>query len=148
MYNLVLTYIPDSLGYSGIKRSIAVEFDTYEGRDSCADPSSNHISIHTRGELGNSSHHRHSLGCTSNIPSLGGEGVIYARIVYRPSRQIEVFLCVAGEGASACRDEDFISVLDVRDVDVNFTEGYVGFTAATGGLHQEHRILDFRLYSL
>lgn len=30
--------------------------------DDCGDPSGNHVSIHTRGQEPNSSHHLHSLG--------------------------------------------------------------------------------------
>ncbi len=58
------------LGYDGIKKSIAVEFDTYFYPES-TDPYENHISIHARGWRDpNSSNHTYSLGHTSSVTSL------------------------------------------------------------------------------
>lgn len=48
--------------------------------DDCGDPSANHVSIQTRGEEANSSHHQHSLGTVSPSIILN-DGVQHAAFI-------------------------------------------------------------------
>ncbi|TPX65907.1 hypothetical protein CcCBS67573_g07983 [Chytriomyces confervae] len=131
------------LGYAGISSSVAVEFDTYASRDTCADPDGNHVSVQTCGRgKPNSGHHRYSVGCSSQVPELGVGKMLWVRVAVDLSnakRGLEVFM---KEGV----DEEYAFVVhgnvDVRDVVLvdEQRELYVGFTAATGGLSQVHEI--------
>ena len=55
----------EGIGYSGISHSVAVEFDTWVNK--AYDPNGNHISIKTLGERPNTSDHRASVACNSDI---------------------------------------------------------------------------------
>ncbi|KAI8089784.1 uncharacterized protein BX664DRAFT_333873 [Halteromyces radiatus] len=125
------------LGYGGIKNSLAIEFDTYDSSDRCADPSSNHISIQGRLHNNNSAHHDHSLKHTSAIPAMNSGEWIYCRIRYLTSaRTMEVAL---KEPSSS----NYITVLTLDDLDLRKYMNerqtcWIGFTASTGGLFQNH----------
>lgn len=54
------------LGYGGIPQSIAVEIDCYQNQDLANDPNACHISVQTRWEKENSSHHDYSLACCTD----------------------------------------------------------------------------------
>ncbi|KAJ3377671.1 hypothetical protein HDU84_008322 [Entophlyctis sp. JEL0112] len=76
------------LGYEGIPKSIAVEFDTYQSADR-ADPSTNHI----RGHEPNSAHHRYAIGTNSNIPILTSGSPFYCRIIIDPpGKMLQILL--------------------------------------------------------
>ncbi|KAI8987378.1 hypothetical protein BDF20DRAFT_910008 [Mycotypha africana] len=128
------------LGYGGIQYSLAIEFDTYQSSDRCADPSGNHISIHARNPpLGNSAHHDYSLGHTSRIPSLQNGSWMKALVRLIVNGTIEV-------GLAENSDDKFIQVLKVTghnflDYLLPKEKAWVGFSASTGGLSQAHDII-------
>ncbi|KAL6068640.1 Peptide-N(4)-(N-acetyl-beta-glucosaminyl)asparagine amidase [Balamuthia mandrillaris] len=129
------------LGYGGIPRSIAVEFDTYQTWDRCEDPDSNHISVQTRGKESNSAHHQYSLGCTADIPILADGRTHHCTIVYSQQKQ-EIFVYLDDDerprlAVSRVKLEEIFSSNSSSASAVNV---WIGFTAATGGLCQSHLI--------
>ncbi|GAN08795.1 peptide-N(4)-(N-acetyl-beta-glucosaminyl) asparagine amidase [Mucor ambiguus] len=127
------------LGYGGVRHSLAVEFDTYQSSDRCADPSANHISIHGRKPPhSNSAHQDYSLGHTSRIPPLQCGKWIKSKIRLLSNGIIEIGLAEVG-------DKEYIQVLKVSNQ--NFMDylmpkesAWVGFTASTGGLAENHDV--------
>ncbi|KAI8992201.1 hypothetical protein BDB01DRAFT_419794 [Pilobolus umbonatus] len=114
----------------------------FSSEDTCNDPSDNHISVQGRlSPLGNSSHHYDSLGCTSDIPTLQSGEWIRVNIRLLPDT-IEIGL---GE-------DDYISVLKIDHIPVlNYLgkeRAWIGFTASTGGLSQNHDIQWIHLINL
>lgn len=107
--------------------------------DRCADPSSNHISVHARPPpLANSAHHNHSLGHTSRIPLLTNGKWMKSKIRLLSSGNIEI-------GLGEAYDQDYIQVLKVQNQ--NFKKylngskkAWIGFTASTGGISENHDV--------
>lgn len=143
-----------------VLNSLAVEFDTYQrymimfvclfvyfttfiydyySSDRCADPSSNHISIHGRKPpLSNSAHQDYSLGHTSSIPRLQCGKWLKSKIRLLSNGIIEIGLAEAG-------DKEYIQVLKITNQ--NFMDylmpkekAWIGFTASTGGLAENHDV--------
>ncbi|KAH8554245.1 hypothetical protein BGW37DRAFT_483980 [Umbelopsis sp. PMI_123] len=134
------------LGYGGLRKSIAVEFDTYDSSDRCADPSGNHISVHGRlPPHSNSAHHMHSHGHTSNIPPMNSGTWLYARIHLLIKRQA-IIVSFSDEGNEQSGEgSKFETVLSIKNIDIREylggdIEAWVGFTASTGGLSQSHQV--------
>lgn len=130
------------LGYGGISNCLAVEFDTYQSSDRCADPSGNHISVHARRPPSrNSAHHNFSLGHTSRIPPLHCGKWLKAKIRLLTKGTIEV-------GLGEIDDNEYIPILKVENQCFKTYMGsssknpvaWIGFTASTGGLSQNHDV--------
>ncbi|EGG16702.1 hypothetical protein DFA_07680 [Cavenderia fasciculata] len=130
----------DGLGYDGIENSMAVEFDMYESKGSCADPNGNHISVHCNGDNKNTSHHRCSLACSAPFGdrSINDGSVHQASIVYSAEKKT----------LSVWYDNYYI----ISDVSINLSnkldlidgkKAWIGMTASTGGINQSHNILEF-----
>ncbi len=115
----------------GIPSSVAIEFDDFSNTN-FNDPSSNHLSVQTRGALPNSSDHQFSLGSTSAIAPIAG--VHTARVVYLPG----------SPGTLNVYFDDLVTpVLSVAIdlvAEVSGTSAYLGFTASTGGEAEAHRV--------
>ncbi|KAJ3043099.1 peptide-N4-(N-acetyl-beta- glucosaminyl)asparagine amidase [Rhizophlyctis rosea] len=141
------------LGYEGIEKCLAVEFDCYESGN-MGDPNDNHISVQTRGEEPNSAHHRHSLGATSKIPHLANGKIYFCRIaVDATQRSIRVFLTDAHDvNDGSLKGLHYERVLEVKNVDVaqriGVDEAWIGFTAATGGFFQCHRVFGVKVWDV
>ncbi|KAI9351735.1 hypothetical protein DFJ73DRAFT_366124 [Zopfochytrium polystomum] len=133
------------IGYAGIRSSLALEFDTYEGRDTCADPNDNHISLQTRKDLPNSSHHRHSIACSNKIPPLTG-GTISVRFCYdHGQKNVQIWMA---EDVTD-KDDDFGLILDTfldLPATISKPEAHMGFTASTGGISQRHSLIRFAIH--
>ncbi len=119
------------LGYAGIQKSIAIEFDTYS--DSCPanqDPSGDHIGIQLNGSAVHSS--PYTLGTQQLAQDLAMERIYTATIHYEKNRlSIE------------------LDNQPVMSVSVNIAEkigsdtAWVGFTAGTGSNRENHDILNW-----
>eukprot|EP01130_Rhizamoeba_saxonica_P003358 TRINITY_DN1422_c0_g1_i4.p1 TRINITY_DN1422_c0_g1~~TRINITY_DN1422_c0_g1_i4.p1 ORF type:complete len:850 (+),score=133.76 TRINITY_DN1422_c0_g1_i4:302-2551(+) len=120
-------------GYGGIPNSFAIEFDTYLNFQTTEDPNDNHISLHSRGRLPNSAHHKYSLACSSFDLKNFADGNTHSALIKYEQGNLLVYL-----------DDRQNTVIDL---DINIceligsTSAWVGFTAATGGLNQNHQIL-------
>jgi hypothetical protein len=129
------------VGYGGIPNSIAVEFDTWPNGDQ-GDPSTAHVSVHTRGTLANSPNETASIARTTAIPNLLDGRIHTSVVLYTPA-----------DGGFLQVVLDSRLVLTVR-VDLstllNLDEGraYVGWTAGTGASWENHDITFFSFYSL
>lgn len=126
-----------SMGYAGIRNSLAIEFDVYQNVQEQAafqDPNGNHISIQTNldpdarfGETGVEIYH--SLAHTTdqthpNLPSLITQGNQrhVARLVYTPG-ELAVYLNGELILSEALELSDYVSTEDGK--------AYVGFAAST-----------------
>ncbi|KAJ3377818.1 hypothetical protein HDU84_008182 [Entophlyctis sp. JEL0112] len=129
------------LGYAGIARSVAVEFDMYASVDSCADPDGNHVSVQTRGRDENSAHHAWSRGCTSDVMDMSKGDEVRVVIVFdKKVGGVDVFM---GDDSGDGR-EQFVLHADVNLHDAVFDGSggvWIGMTAATGGLCQSHKVI-------
>ena len=129
-----------SLGYAGIRNSLAVEFDVYQSEGDTeffGDPNGNHISVQTNTTPGNrygetGAEIYHSLGHTTNethpdLPELvsSGNEQHSARIVYSPG--------TPGTLAIYIDNTPVLSVEMVLSDYINTEDGkaYIGFTAST-----------------
>lgn len=126
------------IGYSGLPRSVAVEFDTFENTYYCGfdDPNGNHVSVHASPDGGgpNSAHEAYSVGSTSALPDLA-DGQIHAAYVEYKDGTLRVFV------------DDLLTPRVTANVDLAARLGtpdgkaYVGFTAATASAWERHEIL-------
>lgn len=78
--------------HDGIPHSVAIEFDTYRNTE-YGDPNNGHVSVHTRGTLGNDPNEIYSLGRV-DFPALQDQMPHTAKIVYTPGTPgtLEIFL--------------------------------------------------------
>lgn len=122
----------------GITESLVIEFDTWYNPD-FEDPNSNHISVHTQGAAPNCAHEMFSLGSTTRIPDMRDGAVHTVRIRYYPGL-LEVFL-----------DDLVAPALTVQvklDDLLRLERAWVGFTAGTGSVWQNHDILRWKFVEL
>ncbi|HUR45351.1 MAG TPA: Ig-like domain-containing protein [Candidatus Saccharimonadales bacterium] len=121
------------LGYRSLTNSLAVEFDTYQNSET-ADLDGNHIGLHSRGLLPNSTDESASLARVT--PSIDmSDGAVHTVVIRYDGAKLRVYL------------DDLI--LPVLDYAVNLSSllsldngtAWVGFTSATGGEFENHDIL-------
>lgn len=133
------------MGYGDIPSSIAIELDTYRSQDRCDDPPVPHVSIHSRGTAGNEAHHRSSLWCTrpGALPELADGSTYTLKLEFSDgARKLRIWFTDSKDG------EGFEELTDgaVSLPDCLSGRRYVGWTASTGGLHQSHTILGFKIF--
>lgn len=133
------------LGYGGIPHSVAIEIDTYRTQDFCDDPPTPHISVHTVGASPNSAHHKHSLWCSppGSMPPFNDGQVYSIKLEISAIRSVSVWLTDSISSSRedwVCLTQDPIALPGLE----NFQ--YIGWTAATGGLHQSHELISFGIY--
>ena len=114
---------------------MAIEFDTYENYSAHEDPNGNHVSVHARPGGANSAHHRFSLACSSDLPVTLHDGKPHEVIIAYDMSESTLWVVLEGV-VILCSPIELVRLL-------GDTSAFLGFTAGTGGLTQEHRILDW-----
>ncbi len=135
-------YPGGEMGYGGIPRSLAVEFDMWNNGFSVnADPNHNHISIQTNGIGRNSSDHGYSRGQSTIIPEMGDGGVHTVSIEYMEKR-LAIYL-------DNCEQPVLEIAIDLAKV-LGLEDGYAwfGLTAGTASAWQNHDILSWHSSSI
>jgi hypothetical protein len=123
------------MGYEGITSSVGIEFDTYYNEDTEGDAGDSHIAIDLNGE-----------NVLDNAPLAYAEldegyfdddGPFYTWIDYNGS-ELEVRISTTRSRPDTATLSQTIDLSDYAG-----TEYYVGFTAATGGSSEEHRVAEW-----
>lgn len=131
-----------SIGYDGIPRSVAIEFDTWDdGFAFNGDPNGNHISINTRGKFPNSSDHGWSLAIARNVPTFGN-GTTHNVVVEYWAKTLTVFFDGCANPVLRTR-VDLDSLLGPGD-----GRAWLGFTGATQSAWETHDILSWKSTSV
>jgi len=125
----------NGVGYDGIAKSVVVEFDTWKS-DDCGDPSSNHVSIHTRGQEPNSSHHLHSIGCV-NPRAIMNDGVPHAGFIQYDAKEQTLAVWLDKEGLMIVK----VNLPEKIGGEGGDGRAWVGFVGSTGGVSQLHELL-------
>ncbi len=132
------------IGYDGIKRSLAVEFDTYHNTP-VNDPNGNHVGVQSMGRVANVSKHAPpaNLAFSSNVLPMKADGTTYFAYLEYVNKQLKVYL----------NDRpSFRSPIIVRDIDIDSLIGldsngraWVGITSATGRSMEQHEIVRWEI---
>jgi len=122
------------LGYEGIPRSIAIEFDTF----GFSPENDNHISVQTKGNQGNSIEDVDSLGIILAPFDLNDEQPHTVLIRYRPG---VLMVYLDGSGSPALIVSVDLQDINGDDILDGSGDAWVGFTGASGGVTQDHDIL-------
>jgi hypothetical protein len=132
------------IGYDGIKRSIAVEFDTYHN-PTVNDPNGNHIGVQSMGRLENTSRHTPpaNLAFTSDIPAMKADGTTYYAFVEYASKQLRVYFNdkPSFQRPVLVRDIDIDSLIELDDQG----RAWVGITSATGQSVEQHEVVRWEI---
>jgi hypothetical protein len=121
------------MAYSSLTNSLAIEFDTYQNPEA-TDLDANHIGIHSRGVLPNSTDESAALARVT--PSIDmSDGAVHTTVIRYSEGFLRVYL-----------DDLLVPVLkfalDLGSVlSLDNGTAWVGFTAATGGEFENHDIL-------
>ncbi len=125
------------IGYYGIARSLAVEFDTWQNAHWYFDPNGNHISVNSLGIADNRPEHNlASLGQTTMIPNLKDGQIHIAEISYVPG-SLSVFI------DDLTRPVLTVPVDLVGSLGLTGGNAWLGFTASTGGAFEQQEILNW-----
>jgi len=115
------------IGYNGIDNSLAIELDTFFNAGS--DPDSNHIGINLNGSL-------LSLSTSTPATDLDGGSSLYLWVDYKGgTNELDVFFNTTSTKPGSPVISENIALNQVFG-----PQAYVGFTAATGGLNNNHDI--------
>ncbi|MBI5380152.1 MAG: hypothetical protein HZA23_08405 [Nitrospirae bacterium] len=114
------------LGYGGITKSLAVEFDTWQNG---GDPNNNHIGVDTNGNL-------LSLATYSTPPDLNSGSSLYAWVDYNgATNMLDVYINTTSTKPGTPVISQVVDISPLVGGQV-----YVGFTAATGAAWNIHDI--------
>ena len=128
------------MGYLGLARSLAVEFDTWDNGPDGGDPDGNHVAVHSAGTDVNDPGPETRLGVTSLGEQRLADGAVHqARVTYDPVGTLSVFV-----------DDMTVPQLSVPVdletlLDLEGGNAWVGFTAATGAGFENHDLLTWQM---
>ncbi len=139
------------MGYAGITNSLAVEFDMWNNGDTGGenDPDSSHVAVQTRGSAPNSHMLDGNVALASTAVQLDDGEVHTVRIDYIPGN-LRVFVDdLQTPVLSAPVDLSSLAASEGNPTGDNILDdggqAYIGFTAGTGSVLQNHDILYFVL---
>ncbi|HEX2958604.1 MAG TPA: hypothetical protein VHO70_17340 [Chitinispirillaceae bacterium] len=120
------------LGFDGIDRSVAIEFDTYKNSDR-GDLDASHAGIDTNGSLV-------SIAKTSINPPMDDYRLLYAWVDYDGDTKL-LELRVSSTPSRPERTTTSVTI-DIPKI-IGSKNAFIGFTAATGEAWNAHEILSF-----
>ena len=142
-------------GAAAISRSLAIEFDTFTLKDLGApeggyygDPNGNHISVHSRGTEPNHADETYSLGKVSEgLPNFKDGKPHNVKVSYTPGSLKTYVDNMEKPVLTVALKLDAFSGNGFKDASVLDADGkaWVGFTAGTGSLTENHDILSWKL---
>lgn len=137
-----------AIGYQGLPRSVAIEFDTWlNGPGDANDPDDNHISVHTGGMGANSVDESYSIGRidATAMPFRLDDAVVHTvRVRYVPGT-MEIYL--DGSATPNLTVSVNFSNIDGAGGSILDADGraWIGFTAATGWAWETHDIVSWEV---
>lgn len=138
----------NQLAHTPIANSLVIELDTYDAGSPWFDPDANHVSIQTNGIGDNNAYHSLSIGAGSPLEDLNN-GQTHKLIVRYTPGLLRVFLNgsttpLVSANYSFASGGTWLAGGAVGGLNlINGTDAYVGFSAACGGLTQDHRVLSW-----
>lgn len=124
------------LGYDGIPRSVAVEFDTWRNSESFIDdPNDNHIAVMSNSQEPNRAHSSFAMQTVSPTIRMADGATHTVRIQYEPGSALNVFL----DNATATPDLS-VTLPIMNMIGAIDSSAWIGLTGATGELSQTHEI--------
>ena len=133
------------MGYGGLERSLAVEFDTWDNAagdngPGDGDPDNNHIAVHTAGTGLNTPGLETRIGITSLGALRLADGAVHnARVTYDPIGSLSVYL----DDLSTPRLIVPVNLDTLLDLEGG--NAWIGFTAATGAAYENHDLLRWQM---
>ncbi|MBI2686115.1 MAG: PEP-CTERM sorting domain-containing protein [Acidobacteria bacterium] len=143
---MALGLYASGIGYYGIPRSLAIEFDTWNNKPSYCEPNGNHIAVQSLGNAENHPEHCPDADGAFLNPTLGialpskdmSNGAIYdVMITYQPGLLKIFFDNMALPILSVNVDLGSLFTLE------NGTGAFIGFTSSTGGAWENHDIVNW-----
>jgi len=135
----------EGIGYDGMPKSLAVEYDTYLN-PAYSDPNGNHIAVQSGG-LGQCRPEHvapYNLGITTDIVTMVPDGRIYhGRVDYQGNR-LSVYLDTTGRFERPALVVDSVDVANLIGLDSTGT-AWMGFTSATGKSVEGHELLSWSI---
>ena len=129
------------IGYQGMTSSLAVEFDTWLNPGG-ADPSSNHVSVHTNGTGPNHADESYSIGM-ADIPGDLYDGQVHEVTI----RYVPGLLTVSLDGVVLVTAN--VTLTNIGGASILDADGqaWVGFTSATGGAYGIHDVMSWYVHT-
>jgi hypothetical protein len=129
------------IGYQGMTSSLAVEFDTWLNPGG-ADPSSNHVSVHTNGTGPNHADESYSIGA-ANIPDDLYDGRVHEVVI----RYVPGTLTVSLDGVTLVTAN--VTLTDIGGASILDANGqaWIGFTSATGSAYGIHDVMSWYVHT-
>jgi len=122
------------IGYSGIPKSVGIEFDTWDNGLGWGDPNGNHVAIDTNGDLGS------PLGVAPVGPRMNDGDLWYAWVDYNGvTDALEVRL---GDSSTRPAAPLVQATVDLPGV-LQGTNAFVGFTSGTGSAFGDHDLVSW-----
>jgi len=135
----------EGIGYAGMPKALAVEFDTYLN-PAYSDPNGNHIAVQSGGQGPCRPEHvaPYNLGITTDIVTMIPDGRIYhGRIDYHGNR-LSIYLDTTGRFERPALVVDSVDIANLLGLGSAGT-AWIGFTSATGKSVERHELMSWNI---